>query len=54
MEENSSSFSKESETEKPRNVVLLFIDDSGQDHQELWKDLQTSNNFPVHGFLQVR
>ncbi|XP_033218255.1 uncharacterized protein LOC117173723 [Belonocnema kinseyi] len=52
IEENSSIFPKESEIEKPRNAVLMFIDESGQDHQELWKGLQTSNNFPVHGFLQ--
>ena len=53
VEENSSSFPKGSENEKPRNVVLLFIDESGQDQAELWKSLKT-NKFPVHGYLQVR
>lgn len=38
--------------EKPKNVILLFIQESGTRGQDIWRDLEKSHIFPIHGHLQ--
>ncbi|XP_054004543.1 uncharacterized protein LOC128890246 [Hylaeus anthracinus] len=35
----------------PQNVVLLLIADSGQNRENVWKDLKALHSFPVEGFV---
>ncbi|XP_012273696.1 uncharacterized protein LOC105696092 [Orussus abietinus] len=36
----------------PKNVVLIFVNETEQDHQSFWSDFRAKHSFPVQSLLQ--